>query len=270
MGWILLIVFAAAVGVSFTAPARNTDRPAGIFCILLLVTAAGLYSAKVGMDLIVSVTARALDTAVSSNLADDVSKQTLSSAPLIPGLAGSIVRAVLWVPLTVCTLVQVVRGRFKKDFDMAEAAAHRLKLGYASAALMAVTFIASVVLLFAHAEELIGIGILIGWLVVVLLIFSLICPLFLLLVLAVAGVGIIAVVKLLSLPIMLYFVSSAAYLLSVVCAVGICVSAMKLTRIKKPWYILLILLSLLPAANCAVYHIIPALMKKYPLSNGMI
>ena len=69
---------------------------------------------------------------------------------------------------------------------------------------------------------------------------------------------------------MLYFVSSAAYLLSAVCAVGICVSAMRLTNVKKIKYIPLILLSLIPAANCAVYRIIPTMIKKNSVSNGMI
>ena len=268
MSWFLLIFLAAAVGISFSSPARRTDRGSGMICLLLLVTAAGLFSARACIDLTLSVTAGALDSAMSS--ADSGSDLTLSSVPTIPGLVGSVIRAVLGLPLIICALVKIIRGRFRKDNDMGEAAAHRRNLGIASAVLMTVTFIASAVLFFSHAQELIGLGIIFGWLAVIFLLLSLICPPFLLIVLALAGVGIIAAVKLLSVPIMLYFVSSAAYLLSAVCAVGICVSAMRLTNVKKIKYIPLILLSLIPAANCAVYRIIPTMIKKNSVSNGMI
>lgn len=270
MSWLLLILLAAAVGISFSAAARNTHKVSGMICLLLLVTAAGLFSARASIDLTLSVTAKALDTAVSSADIDSGSDLTLSAVPVIPGLAGSIIRAVLGLPLIIIALVQIIRGRFRKDPDMGEAAAHRRRLGITSAVLMTVTFIASAVLFFSHANELIGLGIIIGALTLILLLLSLICPLFLLLVLALAGVGLIAAVKLLSTPIMLYFVSSAAYLLSAACAVGICVSAMRLTSVKKFKYIPLILLSLIPAANCAVYRLIPSIIKKNSVPNGMI
>ncbi len=271
MSWFLLIFLAAAVGFSFSAPARRTDKVPGMICLLLLVTAAGLFSARSCMDLILSATAGALDkAAMSSGSLDSSSDLTISSSPVIPGLAGSVIRAVIGLPLIICALVQIVRGRFRKDSDMGEAAAHRRKLGIASAVLMAVTFIASVVLFFSHAEELVALSVVFAVLAVIFLLLSLICPIFLVIVIALAGIGLVAVVKLLSAPIMLYFVSSAAYLLSASCAIGICVSAMRLKNIKKLRYIPLILLSLIPAANCAVYRIIPEMIKKNSVSNGMI
>lgn len=270
MSWFLLIILAAAVGISFSSPARKTDKVSGMICLLLLVTAAGLFSARACIDLTLSVTAKALDAAISKENIDAGSDLALSTVPVIPGLAGSVIRVVLGLPLIICALVQIIRGRFRKDIDMGEAAALRKRLGISSAVLMTVTFIASAVLFFSHANELVGLGIIIGALSLILLLLSLICPLFLLLILALAGVGLVAAVKLLSAPIMLYFVSSAAYLLSAVCAVGICVSAMRLTGVKKIKYIPLILLSIIPLANCAVYRMIPSIIKKNSASNGMI
>ena len=127
---------------------------------------------------------------------------------------------------------------------------------------MLAAFIAASAMLILHANEIVALGIVVGGFMIFFLLLSLICPVFILLTTAAAGIGIIGFLKLLSTPIMLFFAASSLYTLTVICAVGLSVRAMKLTRIGKPWYILLILLSFVPLANTAVFYMIPALDKK--------
>ena len=259
MGWLFLILFIAALALSFTPLARRSDKPFGIFCALLVMTAAGVYTAKTGIDLTMSILARTVNSAA------DTAANELSEVPSVfPSLAGCIVRTVLLIPLTILTAVRVIKDQFiEKDYDMEDAARRRLALTISSAALMLVMLIGAAVMLIVNADKLIVLGIAVGAALFILLLITLICPFFVLMLAAAAGVGLMGFLYLLSVPIMLYFAASALYLLTIVCTIGLTVSAMKLTNIKKPWFILLILLSLVPFANIAVYYVIPALEKKY-------
>ena len=259
MGWLFLILFIAALALSFTPPARRSDKPFGIFCALLLMTAAGVYTAKTGIDLTMSILARTVNSAA------DTAANDLREVPAVfPSLAGCIVRTVLLIPLTILTAVRVIKNQFiEKDYDMEDAARRRLTLTISAAALMLVMLIGAAVMLIVNADKLIVLGITAGAALFILLLITLICPFFVLMLAAAAGVGLMGFLYLLSVPIMLYFAASALYMLTIVCTIGLTVSAMKLTNIKKPWFILLILLSLVPFGNIAVYYVIPALEKKY-------
>ena len=250
MGWLFLILFIAALSLSFTPSARRSDKPFGIFCALLLMTAAGVYTAKTGIDLTMSILARTVTSAA------DTAANDLREVPSVfPSLAGCIVRTVLLIPLTILTAVRVIKDQFiEKDYDMEDAARRRLALTISAAALMLVMLIGAAVMLIVNADKLIVLGITAGAALFILLLMMLA---------AAAGVGLMGFLYLLSVPIMLYFAASALYLLTIVCTIGLTVSAMKLTNIKKPWFILLILLSLVPFGNIAVYYVIPALDKKY-------
>ena len=135
MGWIFLILFIAALALSFTPPARRTDKPFGIFCALLLMTAAGVYTAKTGIDLTVSILIRTVNDAANT-AANDIN-DIRELPPVFPSLGGSIFRAVLLIPLTILTAVRLIKDHFAvKDYGMEDATRRRLALTVSAAVLM--------------------------------------------------------------------------------------------------------------------------------------
>ena len=264
MIWILLILLVIALVLNFGKTAGRTDKPAGIILTLLLAAAAGLYCAKSGIDITANIIAHTADATMNTTMGDGERSSELAEAFKLPSLGGSIFRAIIGIPLTLCAIVLIIKNRFAAgEQTIPEAVGLRFRLSLASTILMLGTFIAASAVTLPHTKAIFDVGVLFTVFVLFFLLFALVCPILLLWVIMLAGVGVITFLQLLTLPIMLFFASSAFYLVSAACGVSFVVKGIKLSGLKKRYMVPFILLGLIPGANNVIYFALPKFVAKH-------